>query len=390
MTVPVIVLGHATTALSCVRVLTRAGYRTYAACQDDAWPPLSRHYNPCPRSAIGRWRGELGLAGIQHLEAMAFENCVLLPAADDAADWLSRLPLTLRQRYHTSNSSTETLQRLQDKSAFAALLSDLNVPSPRTEFLKSREDVTAISFDDFDSVFLKPVDSQAYAKKFMKKGVWVNDVGSALKVWQEAHDAGLEMVAQEYVPGRSSDHYFIDGFRDRHGAVSAKMARRRWRIYPPDFGNSSYCESVAFAEVESAWPGLESLLRAVRYRGVFSAEFKRDCRDGILKVLEVNTRPWVYVEFAAMCGMDVCDAYARDALNDDVPKNEGYAVGKGCVDLYNDARNWMRVRGEVRPGAPTIILQWLNSFKVMFSWSDPAPASRFVWTLIRTKILRKE
>jgi len=47
---------------------------------------------------------------------------------------------------------------------------------------------------------------------------------------------------------------------------------------------------------------------------VFSAEFKFDERDGLFKILEVNARPWWYVDFAARCGVDVCRMAYRDAL----------------------------------------------------------------------------
>ena len=54
--------------------------------------------------------------------------------------------------------------------------------------------------------------------------------------------------------------------------------------------------------------------QAVSYRGIFSAEFKCDDRDGFFKILEVNARPWWYVEAAACAGMDVCSMAYHDAL----------------------------------------------------------------------------
>jgi predicted ATP-grasp superfamily ATP-dependent carboligase len=76
------------------------------------------------------------------------------------------------------------------------------------------------------------------------KGIWAETRAEFEEIWARLDAQGYKVLAQEYVPGSSSDHYFIDGFRDRDGNLKAMFARRRRRIYPPDFGNSSYCESI--------------------------------------------------------------------------------------------------------------------------------------------------
>jgi len=72
--------------------------------------------------------------------------------------------------------------------------------------------------------------------------------------------------------------------------------------------------AVCNAEVGEAIGVVEALFEATRYRGVFSAEFKFDHRDDHFKILEVNCRPWWYVEFAGVCGVDVVEMAYRDAL----------------------------------------------------------------------------
>jgi len=60
---------------------------------------------------------------------------------------------------------------------------------------------------------------------------------------------------------------------------------------------------------------------------VFSAEFKFDERDGLFKLLEVNARPWWYVDFADRCGVDVCGMAFRDALGEEIEPVTGYKLG---------------------------------------------------------------
>lgn len=374
---PVIVIGAATTAMSCLRLVARTGHPVFAACPIGSWPTRTRHYRPCPQAGGRIWRGELGDAGLEFLRGMPFRQCVLIPTADDAAIWVAGLPEDLRDRYPVSSSAPDVLLKLQDKSEFARVTEELGVAAPRSFTITSRTDLDSIPFDEIEALFLKPVDSQAFVSRYNRKAIWVQNRAEAEREWQQVVDDGFSMIAQEYVSGAASDHYFIDGFRDRSGSVPAKTARRRWRIYPADFGNSSYCKSVAFDEVGPAWNSLEKLLRHYDYRGIFSAEFKRDSRSGQFRILEVNTRPWVYVEFAGVCGMNMCELAIQDALGRDVPAIAGYTLGKGCVNWFDDFVGVVETPSSSRPSLITLIRQWLTAFKLLHSWRDPRPVVHF-------------
>jgi len=317
---------------------------------------------------------------------MPFDRCVLLPAADDAAVWVAELPQDLQRRYLVCSSSGKTLRALQDKSDFAEITTQLAIPVPLSFAVEEKEDLAGVPFDEIEALFLKPVDSQSFVSRYNKKAIWVENIEQATREWSRVNSDGLSLIAQEYVAGAASDHYFIDGFRDRDGIVRAKTARHRIRIYPADFGNSSYCRSVELDVVGSAWDGLDKLLLHMKYRGIFSAEFKRDARSHEFKILEVNTRPWVYVEFADVCGMNMCDLYIRDALGQKMSIVQNYASGKGCVDLYNDLIAVVEMPSEERPNILALIWTWFSAFKLLFAWRDPWPAMLFLARRIRARL----
>ena len=375
---PVVVVGSWTTALSVIRLASKVSHSVYAACPIGSWPCQTKYYRELPGADGEIWRGDLGDSGYTSIRRLPFGRCVLIPAADDAALWLAALPKDLSSRYFVSSSSFETLEMLQDKSAFSKLTNRLDVPAPHSFNIENASDFVNIPFENLEALFLKPTDSQAFVKRYNKKAIWVDSKEQALAEWNRIRSDGLSIIAQEYVSGGADDHYFIDGFRDRDGNVRAVTARRRIRIYPIDFGNSSYCYSIPFEEVEQAWVGLERLLRHVKYRGIFSAEFKKDAHDGVFKILEVNTRPWIYIEFAGVCGMNMCDLYIRDALEMDIPTIKNYRVGLGCVDLYNDLKAAIKMPSSQRPNIFRLLVTWVRSFKLLFAWRDPKPAIKFI------------
>ena len=382
---PAIAVGSGYTGLGTLRSLAAAGIPSYSACPSDDVATRSRWYRPTP--GPGPWNGSIGHEAQRILEGMPLAKAVLIPGADDAALWLSQIPNTgLSERYRVSSSSRESLQILQDKARFGEYLAQAGVPHPRTFIIKSFGDIAAIPFAELGRVFIKPADSQSFCRVTGKKGAWAKDRSKFMEVWHQLDEKGFKLIAQEYVPGSGADHYLIDGFRDRDGALPGLFARRRERLYPTDFGNTTYSRSIPLSEVGSALESLTTLLEKLQYRGIFSAEFKRDARDGEFRLLEVNTRAWWYVEFATRCGVNVCRMAYEDALDLPVaPASRNYPVGKSCVNLVSDIKSVLAQDPASRSPLLTILGQWTRCYYHVSRIDDPGPGLLTSWRLLRRR-----
>ncbi|HEY4090133.1 MAG TPA: hypothetical protein VGN46_01360 [Luteibacter sp.] len=378
--IPAIVMGRGPTALGILRSLVLTGIPAYVACPPDDLAARSRWYRPTPGVP---WDGRPGPQALDALRAMPLPHAVIIPGADDAAMWLADLPASeLGARFVTSTSSRTAQELLQDKSVFAGYLAAAHVPHPRTFQLGSLADVATVPMAQLDRVFIKPVNSQRFSDVVGAKGVWVSSREALRDTWARFHAQGFSVMAQEYVPGPASGHFFIDGFRDRHGAYAGLFARQRMRMSPPDFGNSSCSRAIPLDSVPDAVRHVRRVLDGLDYRGIFSAEFKHDPRDGEYRIIEVNTRAWTYVEFAARHGVNVCDMAWRDAQGLPVPSApRDYADGGLCVDLYHDIASVRRQR------VPTlgVIAQWLRADLHVFRADDPRPALHAVAGMFRKR-----
>jgi predicted ATP-grasp superfamily ATP-dependent carboligase len=278
------------------------------------------------------------------------------------------LPAELRSKVKVTPVDPAVVETFLDKGLFGAFLDRHGFAHPRTYV--SRE-LPALS--DCENLFVKPRDSQRFFQVFGQKAYWPSSVASLEEKLEEMERIGMEVVLQEYVPGPPSNHIFVDGFVDSNGAVRGCFARRRLRMSPPRFGNSSYMVSISPAEAPAAISLVEDILSASGYRGIFSAEVKEDERDGTFKVLEVNIRPWWFVEFAANCGVNVVSMAYRDALGEPVQGVEEYTVGRRLCHPYYD---WFACRLE-SPGFSSATLKWVRSMagadRPVFRWSDPGP-----------------
>jgi D-aspartate ligase len=130
------------------------------------------------------------------------------------------------------------------------------------------------------------------------------------------------------------------------------------------------------------------LLAHVGFRGIFSVEFKRDARDGVCRLIEVNARPWWFVEFAGQCGVNVCEMSVRDALGEPGTVVRDYRVGRRCVYPYYD---YPACRELYREGNLTLaswIASWATSTQPVFRWNDPVPAMTATAGILANRLAR--
>jgi predicted ATP-grasp superfamily ATP-dependent carboligase len=88
----------------------------------------------------------------------------------------------------------------------------------------------------------------------------------------------------------------------------------------------------------------------------------------------VNSRPWIFVEFAARCGLDVCTMAYRDALGREVATVDTYETGRTLVHPYYDAHACLALyrRGELSPARA--LKSWMGADMPTVARDDPAPA----------------
>ena len=366
---PIVVLGSGVTSLGVLRILARDGLTPYIADSTDSLLRRSRWFRPLPHGVSAR--EDTGLERL--LSQLTFERAVLMPCSDSWVSQVAALPAPLQQRFPASVPTPATLERFVDKGEFAALLRETNTPHPFSHTVDVASDLEAVPTPVFESAILKPRDSQRFFRRFGVKALHVKSRDDAAAQLQSLRNEGFSVILQEYVPGPATNHYFVDGFVDRFGRIRATFVRQRLRMYPRDFGNSTSMVSVPREAAAPAVASISALLHHAKYRGMFSAEFKRDPRDGLFKVLEVNARAWWYVDFAARCGVDVCRMAYDDALERPVADVEHYAVGRRLVFPYPDYFACAELRRLGQLSRARWLRSWLGAMQPVFTLRDPVP-----------------
>jgi predicted ATP-grasp superfamily ATP-dependent carboligase len=128
-------------------------------------------------------------------------------------------------------------------------------------------------------------------------------------------DTGAWFV-QEIIPGPESSITLFAGYVDSGGALRQSFTARKLRQYPAGFGSASLVISEPNSETLAI---CERFLPAIGYRGVCGVEFKRDLRDGRLKIIEINPRPTLWFQLSHAAGKRVLLAAANDLQGRPMP-----------------------------------------------------------------------
>ena len=367
--IPALILGGRWVfTLSVIRSLARQHIPLFATGTRGSFVACSRWH----RGAPAEWGTPSPATLSEFLTNLPFDRMVVIPCSDEWALAMAEVDPALAARFPASLAPAESLRDLIDKGRFARLLDRLGVPHPRTICVGSEEGWAGVRSDAFVSAFLKPCNSMAFRRRYGVKGLHFETPSEAMTLALDAREAGLDVLLQEYVPGPPTHHYMVEGFIDRNGRTCARFVRQRLRMFPPDFGDSTYMVSVPLDHVRDAVECLDRLFAHLSYRGVFEAEFKYDARDGQFKLLEVNPRPWGFIGFAAACGVDLTAMAYWDALNVSIEPVRTYIVGRHGV-VGDDRFACWRLFRQGRLTLWSWLREWAGARQMLFSWSDPLP-----------------
>ncbi len=325
-----IVIGGDYRGLGVVRSLGRRGIPVCVATDDHVMAAMSRYCRrrlrwPIEEDAQLDFLLELGVSG-------ACQGWCLFPTGDETAAFIARNHSSLAEHFVLTTPPWRILRWAYDKTLTYELAASEGISCPATFVPEGRAELSARACS-FPAV-LKP-SRKHRVNSFTREKAWmVTGMDEMLARYDEACDLLQPefIMVQELIPASPNSELSYAALVSE-GEPLASLVARRARQYPIDFGrSSSFVVSIEDPEVESL---STRLLRAMRLSGLVEVEFKRDARDGRLKLLDVNPRVWGWHTLGARAGVDFPYLAWRLARGLDVPRIRG-AAGIGWVRMTTD------------------------------------------------------
>lgn len=227
-------------------------------------------------------------------------QAVLFPSNDEWVFAVSRHRKELEEFYIFPFSDLETIEQILDKKRLYKAAEQLSIPIPKTWYPEEFENAHACASAVPYPCIVKPVEQRSFYEAFAVKVFEVGTETELLEILERV--AGHGVVIQEIIGQRLSDFYSLCSYVGKDGDAKGLFVGRKLEQYPASFGTgclvtSEYVESIASQGAQ--------ILRTLGYHGISEAEFIYDDRDGVFKLLDINTRTWKWIGLPVHCGVDL-------------------------------------------------------------------------------------
>lgn len=329
---PALVVSGHTMGLGVVRALGKMGV-----------PIVMAHYDERDMAHLSKWvveaveaphpeeEEERFLALLGSL-ADRYEGSLLVPASDEALVTVSRHKDALSRRYMVACPDWPVAQKIIEKRYTYALAEEQGVPVPKTvvpqNFAEARTYADGAAFP----CLVKPSQSHLYYDRFGRKMVVAENADELLQFYGEATTAGFEVMLQEIIPGDDREGVNYNAYL-WNGVPLVELTAAKVRNAPPGFGSPRVTVSQEVPEVLE--PG-RRILKALSYCGYANVEFKRDIRDGVYKLMEINGRHNLSSLLNVRCGINFPWLEYQHLMEGVLPEQRAFTPGVYWVDITRD------------------------------------------------------
>ncbi len=353
-----------------VRPLALAGIRCAAVAQPGAPALYSRYAQARLRCDDFSTNMEGTVESLVRFGQAQPKPPILFYEEDAQLLLVSRFRDRLAQAFRFVVADTCMVEDLVDKARFQELAERHGLPVPPSHHFHP----VASEPDELDLCFpviIKPLmRTKRWNESFgLRKALAVEDAATLRALWPQLLKVGVDLIAQEFVPGAETRIESYHCYIDRSGGVAGEFTGRKIRTYPASFGHTTALEITDAADVQREGRAIAERLGLT---GVAKFDFKRD-RAGALRLLEINPRFNLWLHAGAIAGVNIPALVYADLTATKRPQSSQARAGVRWCRIWKDfpaARN---------AGVP--LAHWLDftarcEAKSGFSWDDPMPLPR--------------
>jgi D-aspartate ligase len=367
---PCLLLGAEANALSVARSLGRQGVTVYALADDPRYVLFSRycHWLPVPQTGDDETSWTSYLLGP---DSDWLRGAVLLACRDSGILTIAHNRGALAQKFLLDDSYVPAQLCLLNKLSTYQAGVAAGVPTPRFWVVHGRDDVERLRESLVFPLLVKPLFSHRFGP-IRRKFLVADNFPQLADAYDRVCAAGIEVLLMEVIPGPDSSLCSYYTYLDAQGEPLFHFTKRIIRRFPVGEGNA--CSHITDWNPEVRDLGLR-LLRRVGLRGLAMVEFKRDPRDGRLKLIECNARFSASNCLVAASGLDLARLVYNRLVGLPLPPLESYVRGKRLWYPLGDIRAYLVLRRRKE----LTLWGWLSSVAhpqifPYLQWSDPGPA----------------
>jgi predicted ATP-grasp superfamily ATP-dependent carboligase len=285
----------------------------------------------------------------------------------------------LEAYYHLPISDWQTVSNLLKKEYLYKLAHELGIPAPKSFTSYTYEEFKDITEKIAYPIIVKPSVNIHFTKHFGEKALIFNSkkaLDNSLPTFKTFDFASEPLIVQDFIPGDVKTLYTITCYADRNKQIKGYSIGHKIRQFPPETGTII---SGKVTHVDEILESAQKFIQATGFHGISNIEFKKDERDGIYKLMEINPRTGVWNLSALECGVNLPLLAYNDYHGN--PVNEVYNEDKELIWMNTPMDLFYALRGYKTKGYEKFSIsfkEWRKSVKgkkvdACFKWYDPMP-----------------
>jgi D-aspartate ligase len=299
-----------------------------------------------------------------------YDGSILIPADDATLISVSKNKSVLSDHYIVACPNWEISEKFIDKKYTYAIAESINLPAPKSFLPRSLEDLEKYGKIVGYPCIVKPCRSHTYFEHFRKKMVKVKNIDELVGEYLNVKASGIEVLIQEYIPGDDTQGVNYNSYFWA-GEALIEFTAQKIRLSPPEFGVPRVVKSKYLPElIESG----RKIIRAIGFSGFSCTEFKKDSRDGIYKLMEINGRHNRSGLLSLRCGINFPLIEYKHLTEGKRPVPCSFQPDKYWIDEFHDIVSSLKYYRKERYSLKEYLRPYFRSniFSV-FNFSDPKP-----------------
>jgi D-aspartate ligase len=370
---PAVVLGMFETGLGVARSLGKEGIRVLGFDHKKDIGFYSRFVRPkiCPHPVTMENEFIRFLIESGRKEK---EKPVLFITSDNFILTISKNRERLSPYYHFNFPTDQLFKTIFNKFSQYELAKNAGIDVPGTLVPENLSQLKKVSDTLSYPVLIKGMTVSNWREKVGSsiKGYTATNPDELLRKCSPLFEMGVKLIVQEIIEGPDTNHYKYCAYYSSDGVPLLEFTLRKIRQQPVHFGVGAVVESIHSSEVMDSG---SALFKGIGYRGVGSAEFKLDQKDGKFKLIEINPRYWQQNSLPTACGMNFPLYDYLCSTGQPVLPLAKFQVGIKWINRYMDFVSFMDYHKEKEITYKT----WRKSLKGKkiysdFIWGDPLPS----------------
>ena len=271
-------------------------------------------------------------------EGRKHHGSLLIPLDDASLVTTSKNKSKLEEYFRVVCCNWSVIKLIIEKKYTYDIAEKLGIPSPKSRTVNTISEAEIAGKEMQYPCLIKPSVGHRFFELFHTKMIRVDSYDELCENIELPLSHKLELIVQEMIPGNDTSGINYNSYY-ANNRVCLDFTAEKVRLAPPNFG---FPRVVISKHISAVTEYSSMFLNKLGYTGYSCIEYKRDERDGVYKLMELNGRFNLSILHALKCGINFPYLAYNHEVNGVVPEKSDFQDDIYWIDSLKDITHSVR------------------------------------------------